>query len=105
MLSVSSAEGCFLFLLEMTFVAKCVRGTDRIIEISKNNKLKTGIYLVAAVSIWLSLFIAASAILVPAITLSITFFLYGAAVARNEDAAKSSVLSQEGIARSVISRV
>lgn len=103
--SIYSSEGIVLFLLEVTFLAKCIRGTDRLIELSKNNKMKVGVYLIASITMWLSLFVGASSLILPAIILSITTFLYGGAVARNEDAAKSSVLSQEGIARSVISRV
>ncbi len=94
-----------MFLLEVTFLAKCIRGTDRLIELSKNNKMKVGVYLIASITMWLSLFVGTSSLILPAVILSLTTFLYGGAVARNEDATKSSVLSQEGIARSVISRV
>ena len=97
--------GIFLFLLEVTFLAKCIRGTDRIIEMSKNNKMKVGVYLFASVIMWLTLFIGASSLIIPAVGLTLTTLFYGGAVAKNEDAAKSNVLSQEGIARSVISRV
>ena len=89
----------------MTFLAKCIRGTDKIIEFSKNNKMKVGIYSVSAVVIWLSLLINTTAIVVTALSLTITSGLYLGAVVKGEDATKSGILSQEGIARSVIARV
>lgn len=89
----------------MTFLAKCIRGTDRIIEASKNNRMKVGIYVVCSVLIWLSLLVNTSAIVIAAVSLTITSGLYLGAVVRGEEATKSNVLSQEGIARSVITRV
>jgi hypothetical protein len=64
-------------LLEVTFIAKCIRGTDRIIAVSNNNKLKAALYLVFATSLWLSLLQAADTILIPAITLTAAFGFYG----------------------------
>ncbi|KAJ3305952.1 Golgi apparatus membrane protein tvp18 [Kappamyces sp. JEL0829] len=101
----SIAIGCLLFLLEVTWVAKCIRGTDRIIELSKNNKMKLGLYSISSVVIWLSLLVAVSTLILPALVLTFTTGCYLGAVMRNEDPAKSGVLSQEGITRSVISRV
>jgi hypothetical protein len=82
-----------------------MRGTDRIIELSKNNKMKVGLYSVSSVVIWLSLLVGISTLVLPAILLTFTCGCYLGAVVRNEDPAKSGVLSQEGITRSVISRI
>jgi hypothetical protein len=101
----NSAEGCFLFLLEFTFLAKCIRGTDKIIALSHNNKLKAVIYTVFAASLWCSLIQFADSILVPAFGLTLAAGFYGYAVIRGEEATKSSVVTQEGVARTVLSRV
>lgn len=100
-----------MVLLEFTFLAKCIRGTDRIIAISSNNKIKAVLYTMYlrltsfATLVWLSLLQSAEVILVAAVTLTIVAVLYTIAVVRGEDASKSSVVTQQGIARTVISRV
>ena len=106
--------GVFIFLLEFTFLAKCIRGTDRIIEMSTNLKMKVGIYtiggnfvkLILAVLMWLSLMINTTTLVICALTLTLTSGCYLMAIIRHEDPAhKSGVISQQGIARSVVSRI
>ena len=41
-----SIEGAFIFLLECPFVTKCLRNTDRLIEMGKDNRIKCGVYVV-----------------------------------------------------------
>jgi hypothetical protein len=70
-------QGCFLFLLEFTLFAKCIRGTDRIIAISKDLRIKTGVYVVFATVMWLSLLQKADSILVTAILQTFAAIFYG----------------------------
>jgi fumarate reductase subunit D len=91
--------------LEVTFLAKCIRGTDRIIAISNNNKLKVVIYTCFAASLWCSLLQFADTILIAAITLTAAAGFYGFAVIRGEEPTKSNVVTQDAVARTVLSRV
>lgn len=45
---IAFVEGAFIFLLECPFITKCLRGTDRLLAISNDNRLKCGIYVVFA---------------------------------------------------------
>ena len=72
-----SGMGAFLFLLEFTVFAKCIRGTDRIIAISQNLTLKTIIYSVFALVMWLSLTHSATALIVVAILETFAALFYG----------------------------
>jgi hypothetical protein len=74
---IALAQGVFLFLLEFTFCAKCIRGTDRIIEISKDLRIKLGVYIVFSTIMWMSLIQKADSILVTAILQTIAAILYG----------------------------
>ncbi len=67
--------------------------------------MKVGVYTIGGGALWLSLLIEASSILMPAILLTVTAACYLIAVLRKEDASKSSLITQEAVARSVISRV
>jgi hypothetical protein len=42
---ISVVEGFFLVLLEVTFITKFLRGTDKLIALSQNQKMKTGLYI------------------------------------------------------------
>jgi hypothetical protein len=74
---IALAQGVFLFLLEFTFCAKCIRGTDRIIAISKDLRIKLGVYVVFATVMWLSLLQKADSILLTAVLQTIAAILYG----------------------------
>ncbi|KAI8899543.1 hypothetical protein BC833DRAFT_585390 [Globomyces pollinis-pini] len=94
---IAFCEGLFVILLEFTFLAKCIRNTDRIIAISGDIRIKCMIYGVFATSIWLSLIQKTDTILVTAVTLTVAFFFYGLAIIKGETGARSNVISQEGI--------
>ncbi|KAI8899544.1 hypothetical protein BC833DRAFT_585392 [Globomyces pollinis-pini] len=100
--AIALGEGVFLILLEVSFLAKCIRGTDRIIAVSSNLKIKAAIYTIFAASLWCSLIQAVDTILIPAISLTAGMFFYIIAVARGEESVKSNVVTSEGIARTVI---
>ena len=75
--------GAFLFLLEFTMFAKCIRGTDRIIAISQNLTLKTIIYSVFGLVMWLSLTSSATALIVIALLETLAAVFYGKFVNRS----------------------
>jgi hypothetical protein len=54
---------------------------------------------------WLSLLQTAETILIPAVTLTFAAGFYSIAVIRGEEATKSNLVSQETVARTVLSRV
>jgi hypothetical protein len=74
---IALGQGVFLFLLEFTFCAKCIRGTDRIIAISQDLRIKLGVYVVFATVMWLSLLQKADSILLTAVLQTIAAILYG----------------------------
>ncbi|KAJ3322896.1 DnaJ sub C member 10 [Boothiomyces sp. JEL0866] len=102
---LTHAEGAVVTLIEFTFLAKCIRGTDRIIAMSENMKFKALAYVIFAVALWCSLIQSGSGLIVPAITLSLSGLAYGGAVVRGEEHAKSNVVTQEGIARTFFKKL
>ena len=103
--------GAFLFLLEFTIFAKCIRGTDRIIAISQNLTLKTIIYSVFGLVMWLSLTHSATALIVVALleTFAALFYGYfhlqGYALFKNQDNVQSNLVTREGLAGMAINRI
>ena len=61
-------------------MTQCLRNTDRIIAIGKDNRIKCGIYLVFALIMWLSLVQTVNSILIAAISQTVAAILYGIAV-------------------------
>ncbi|KAJ3322897.1 hypothetical protein HDV06_002556 [Boothiomyces sp. JEL0866] len=98
-------EGVFIILLEVPFIAKCLRNTDRIIAISNDNRIKCGIYTIFATLIWLSLIQSAETIIIAAISQTLAAIFYGIAVFKGESGAGSSAINSESVAAAALNRV
>ncbi|KAJ3305951.1 Golgi apparatus membrane protein tvp18 [Kappamyces sp. JEL0829] len=98
-------EGAFIFLLECPFVTQCLRNTDRIIAISKDNRIKCGIYVVFATLMWLSLVQTVNSILISAISQTAAAVCYGIAVYRGEEGGGSNFVNRQNIAQTAIQHV
>jgi hypothetical protein len=74
---IAFVQAGLILLIEYPFCAKMLRGTDRLIQAAESKPFKAGMYAVFAVLQWLSLLVATSGLIVPAILLSLTAILYG----------------------------
>lgn len=109
---ISVAEGGFIFLLEMTFVTKIIRGTDKILAISTNIKWKAAVYiglfilnLRFGMALWASILITNTMLLLNASVLTLAGIFWVVAWYKGEENIKSEIVDKKAIARTVISNV
>ncbi|KAL3898015.1 MAG: hypothetical protein SGCHY_003024 [Lobulomycetales sp.] len=99
------AEAGLLLFLEIPILMRCCPVSDRctsVVNFFEAPRFRVVLYALFATFLWLSLLIGPSALIAPALTLSICFVLYLVAVVKGEGLERSEVLkgpSDRAVAR------
>ncbi|RKO97847.1 hypothetical protein CXG81DRAFT_15580 [Caulochytrium protostelioides] len=91
--------GIMLFY-ELPFLTFCCRRAplfDRFIEFFNPPAMRSVLYLIFAVVMWLSLLVGSSSLIVPAVFLSLTFFCYLTAFFRKQPTERSTLTGTENM--------
>ncbi|KAI8833544.1 hypothetical protein BC829DRAFT_407783 [Chytridium lagenaria] len=93
-------QAAIIVLLEIPIVTQCCPcgpSTSSFLKFFENTVFRTVLYLVFSGIIWLSIIMAASSLIIGAITLTVTFILYGIAATRKEEMQRSFYTGGKGI--------